>query len=145
MGLLRPIPCTGAVDWALGAFREFFDSVKLKAIPRIAGGGNIRVRVAGQGVGSFGHLASAAIVPNELSPPLCSRLFPVGRYPKRARKCRSRIQVSAASYARSLFRTGKARQRAASIPNSTSRGAQLPPGQQCDYSTWTEDHRLLPL
>ena len=40
--------CTGAVDWALGAFREFFDSVKLKAIPRIAGGGNIRVRVAGQ-------------------------------------------------------------------------------------------------
>jgi hypothetical protein len=48
MGLLRRIPCTGAVDWALGAFREFFDSVKLKAIPRIAGGGNIRVRVAGQ-------------------------------------------------------------------------------------------------
>jgi hypothetical protein len=64
MGLLRRITCTGAVDWALGAFREFFDSVKLKAIPRIAGGGNIRARVAGQSVGSFGHLASAATVPN---------------------------------------------------------------------------------
>ena len=99
------------------------DKARLKAIPRTAGAGDIRVRVAGQSVDSFGHRASAATVPNQASSLLCSRLFPVERYPKCARKCRSRSRVSAASYARSLRRTGKARQRAASIPNSTSRGA----------------------
>jgi hypothetical protein len=68
------------VAWVLGAFREFFDSVKLKEIPRIAGGGY-------SGKGSW--TTSAVTVPNELSSPLYSRLFPVGRHPKRARKCSS--------------------------------------------------------